>query len=122
MDRRRLEPDAVLMPRKRIPTADMTPKGAFANEYAGCKNMLTPFSLWHGEWLAKDSSGRRLLCELTYGASADDPLYGVGFLEDDGQGNYTRMHDINQCFFSRREADAYITDTSSSWTSNGQPE
>lgn len=122
MDCRWPEPHAVLMPRKRVPIVDLTPRGAFASEFQGCKNLLTPFVLQHKEWAAIDNSSKRLLCELTYGSGSSDVLYGVCFLQDDGLGNYTRLHDLNQCFFSRREADAYITKTSSSWSSNGQPE
>ncbi len=108
------------MPRKRVPVVDLTPRGAFASEYKGCKNLLTPFVLKHAEWAAPDKSGRRLLCELSYGSGSSDILYGAAFLEDDGTGRYTRLEHVNQCLTSRREANRYMRTVSENWIAENE--
>ncbi len=110
------------MPRKRVQTPDLTARGAFAAEFNGCKNMLTPHVLKYDEFAKGGGSPKRLLLELSFGADSTDVLYGVCFLEDDGSGSYRRLHALNDSFHSRREANKYIAATSSTWIQNGQPE
>lgn len=106
------------MPSPRQPTPGLSARGAFAAEFDGCKNLLTPHVLAYYE--QDHPSGRRLLCEISYGQGFEDPLYGLTMLQDDGEGNYSRTVEYNECFMSRHEADAYWDRIARRWMTNGQ--
>ena len=93
------------MPSPRQATSGLSPRGALSVVYEGCKNILTPHVLGYRQATCGD---RRLLVEHTYGSGMDETLHGVCFLEDDGEDQYIQRHDLNTCFHSRGEADAYI--------------
>ena len=48
----------------------------------------------------------------------DETLHGLCFLEDDGEDQYIQRHDLNTCFHSRGEADAYIDFTLKNFKDN----